>query len=355
MAKLVTLQAPQAATPIVVPEAGLIGLGRDFADLYGAYLESPRAFFYFAFLTYFGALVANLITLESALHIQARLYTILLGESASTRKSTVLDMVNEFFKSLGLDSGQFWELSTLFGVGSAEGLAAALKDAKDGSLLLGLDEFKTFADKARIQNSVLLPMVSTLFERRDYDSRTKESNIHIRGVSLSLLAACTLDTYAAMFGRQFHDIGFLNRLWLVVDRPTRRVALPSPLPESALTPLRNRVEERLGALVRAWQANKQRPVPYAFVGGAKARWEQWYSEQSDSIFAKRLDTYGFRLMLLLAAMTDRTAIDAEIVERVIALLDYQFVARRETHPIDAYNTMAIIERKLRRGSLLGVP
>src|SRR5262249_42512682 len=86
-----------------VPDAGLIGLGKESADLYGASLEAPRAFFYFAFLTYFGALISKKVTLDSELTVQPRLYTVLLGESAATRKSTALDKAHEFFRSLESD------------------------------------------------------------------------------------------------------------------------------------------------------------------------------------------------------------------------------------------------------------
>src|SRR4029450_13043686 len=42
------------ATPLRLPGSAMIGLGRDFADLYSGYLESPRSVLYFAFLTSFG-------------------------------------------------------------------------------------------------------------------------------------------------------------------------------------------------------------------------------------------------------------------------------------------------------------
>jgi hypothetical protein len=93
----------------------MIGVARDFATLYASRLEAPASFFYFAYLTYFGMAVARQITLESSLRPERRLYTVLLGESADTRKSTALRMADQFWRSLG----DKWDAGTLLGVGSA--------------------------------------------------------------------------------------------------------------------------------------------------------------------------------------------------------------------------------------------
>src|SRR5262249_44846150 len=155
------------------------------------------------------SVLAKKITLASALAPEPRLYTVVLGESADTRKSTALRVTDEFWRSLGAE----WEPRVLFGVGSAEGIAAELKDRSE--LLLHFDEFKAFVDKAKNEHSIALPMVATLFERGDYDNRTKTERLAVRGASLSLVAACTADTYATMFDQRFFAIGLLNRLWLV--------------------------------------------------------------------------------------------------------------------------------------------
>ena len=211
------------AEPLRVPPEALVGLGGEFAALYSRYLEAPPAFLFFAFLTYFGAIVARKIVLDSALDPPPRLYTVLLGESADTRKSTALRKTDEFFKELGLAG----RIPVLFGVGSAEGIAAQFGDGPD--LLLHYDEGpKAFVDKARNEHSNALAVVSTLFERGDYDNRTKDSKVSVRDARLSLLGACTLDTYATLFDRNFHSIGILNRFWLVVDRSDARIAVPRP-------------------------------------------------------------------------------------------------------------------------------
>lgn len=334
--------APDLAQPLSVPEAGLIGVGREFADLYAHYLESPRAFFYFTFLTYFGALVARKITLDSELRPQPRLYVVLVGESADTRKTTALRKVDEFFRSLGPGL----EPHVLFGVGSAEGIAAELEDSPD--LILHFDELKAFVDKAKNEHSVALPMVSTLFERPDYDNRTKAEKLSVRNAAVSLVAACTADTYATIFDQKFLAIGFPNRLFLVSDRSTARIAVPTMIPGAALDTLRGRVRGLLETLDAAYEANGRRPVPYRLTSGALDLFRRWYAGREGSIFERRLDTYGHRLLILLAATSGRSVIDEDLTERVLALLRYQLDVRRECDPVDAENVVAAMEERLRR-------
>ena len=110
------------------PKHAIQGLAKEFADLYSQYLESPWSFLAFSFLTCLGTVVANRVTLESAIEPQPRLYTILLGESADERKSECIKQtVNLFSETFNLLETFGLNFVPCFGVGSAEGLAAWLK------------------------------------------------------------------------------------------------------------------------------------------------------------------------------------------------------------------------------------
>jgi len=334
----------QPAPALEVPDAGLIGLGKEFADLYSAYLESPRAFLYFAFLTYFGALISKKVTLDSELSVQPRLYTVLLGESAATRKSTALAKAHEFFRSLEPDQ----EPPVVFGVGSAEGLGREIQRCPDGTLIVHLDEMKSFVDKAKIDGSVLLPMINQLFDRHDYDNRTKHESIQIRDSSLSLVAACTKDTYARIFSPQFRDIGFFNRLWLVADSVDQRIAIPEKVDEVRRTTLRESLKELLRTIDTNYRENGSRPVPYGFTPGARQMFQEWYERREGSIFEDRLDTYGHQLSLLLTVTSEKTEVDEEVMTATLALLQWQLDVRRECDPLDAETTIGRLEEKIRR-------
>ena len=83
--------------------------------------------------------------------------------------------------------------------------------------------------------------------------------------------------------------------------------------------------------------------------------EAWYLSRERSVFARRLDTYGHRLMVLLAATKGKPTVDVEVMTAVLALLRYQLEARRQADPVDADSTVARAEtgirRKLARGAV----
>ena len=94
---------------------------------------------------------------------------------ADTRKSTALSQVDEFFKELfPVLPPRPWR--TLHGVGSAEGLAEVIGESGNKPFLLHYDELRSFVQKGKVDSSVLLPMVNTLFERGDYDTARSGHN-----------------------------------------------------------------------------------------------------------------------------------------------------------------------------------
>ena len=213
------------------PASVMSGVAGAFADLFSSYTESPVQFYYFAFLTCLGNILSERITIESQISPQPRFYTLLLGESADDRKSTAIDQTVKFFQMALAD-----KVNVCHGVGSAEGLQKRLE--KSNRLLLCFDEFKSFISKCKIDGSVLLPCVTTLFEANKYESRTKTSEITLENVYLSLLAASTVNTYENVWISTFTDIGFNNRLFLVTGRGERRFSIPPKIPLQEINHLR---------------------------------------------------------------------------------------------------------------------
>ena len=205
--------APQKenGSPLSFPSHIMSGAAGYFADVLSACMEPPRHFFFLAYLTCLGNILQN--TLKTELYPQARLYTVILGESADDRKSTAISKTVLFFLNT------ISAFKTCFGVGSAEGLQRRfLKNAGDGtpsSVLLVYDELKAFVGKSKADGSILLPMVCTLFETNRYESYTKDREIILNNAHLSILAASTIETYDRCWDSAFQDIGMTNRLFIV--------------------------------------------------------------------------------------------------------------------------------------------
>jgi len=317
--------------PLVLPEGIMSGIAGDYARLYAGSLEPCQEFFYFSFLTCLGALLSGRLTLKSELHPQPRFYILLLGESADHRKSTAISQTISFFKP-------FDGLAACFGVGSAEGLAKRMENAPH--LVLVYDEFRQFSSKCRIEGSVLLSMVTSLFENNHYENYTKTVEVKLENVHLSMLAASTIPTWDATYDPSFSDIGFLNRIFLVPGLGKRRFALPVEIPDLPKTELRYQIAEILKAY--------EHPKIMTINPDADAVYSEWYMTHDTSIHSKRLDTYALRFMPLLAANEGKGEVDLSIVEKAIAIMDWQLRVRQQLDPIDADGKIAVTEEKIRR-------
>jgi hypothetical protein len=278
------------------------------------------------------------ITLASAIQPQPRLYTILLGESGDTRKSTAIKMTVNFFKDALMD------FSVCHGVGSAEGLCE--KFQKSNRLLLIYDEARTFVNKAKIETSVLLQAVNSLFELNNYESAIKKHSIEIGDAHLSLLGASTPETYSTMFTSQFLDIGFINRLFVVQDQGRKMWSIPPKIDPNEKTRLKKQLGELLKLII---EASQEGIVEMSLTGDAGARWDDYYhDEMPGGPSGKRLDTYGLRLMPLLVLNDGKTQVDLETVEKVITILKHEYETRKMVDPIDCDSQIAGMEERVRR-------
>ena len=124
------------------PVEVMAGAAGDFATVYGETLEPPTQFFYVSFLTCLGNVLAWRLTLASELHVEPRLYVLILGESADDRKSTAISKTVDFFKETITD------FPVCYGLGSAEGLEKVF--AQSANTLVFFDELRTFVSKSRI-------------------------------------------------------------------------------------------------------------------------------------------------------------------------------------------------------------
>jgi len=308
------------------------GAAGDFAEVYSHHMEPPKHFFYMAYLTCLGNVLTKRLIINSEISPEPRYYIVIIGESADDRKSTAINKTTAFFEEAIPD------FSVCNGVGSAEGLQNKLK--KSPKVVLCFDEFKAFVSKCKIESSILLPCVTTLFESDRYEAHTAKNSIIIDNASLSILSACTIDTYEQIMDSHFLAIGFPNRLFLVSGKGQRRFSFPKRIPDDEKANLKKRINEVLEIVGKRLELK--------ITDAARVIYDDWYMSLPQSINAKRLDTYAMRFMGLLAVNDLKKEIDEETVKKAIALCDWQYTVRRRYDPIDADNAMAKIEEKIRR-------
>jgi len=323
---------PPQEDPLKFPDI-IGGVAGDFAKLFSANLEVPEHFLYMAFFACLGSILSKSLKLNTELDIEARLYLLLLGESADDRKSTSIKKTVQFFKEILKQ-----DFYVCWGANSAEGLQKMFK--KNSTLLMAVDELKALLSKCKIEGSTLLPMITTLFESDTFEAHTKTSDILIDDASFSLLAASTIETYETVWDSSFTAIGFNNRLWILPGEAKRRFSLPVKISEER----KDLVKQETLKILRLVGNGLELDITQE----GKELFQDWYMNLDKSVHAKRLDGYALRFMALMAVNDLKDEIDLEIVKKAIALADWQLQVRQVYDPIDADNTIAAMEERIRR-------
>ncbi len=335
--------APIQKSEIVFPATALVGSVGDLAKVLANGSEVCEEFFFASGLTVLGSIVSKHLALNVRMSVSPRLFTVLLGDSYGAKKSTAMKTtVTEFEKILNDLSDN--PLRILYGIGSSEGLMRELNHNQQ--ILVCYDELKSFVDKSKIQNSNLLPMVTSMFEGENWDNVTKQSkqSLSIRGGHLSLIGCCTLDTYAEMWTPESISIDLPNRLFVLLGKRKGKVALPQPPNEKILSEIRKKITNQIESL----PLKSDKRLVLELTDEAKECWKAWYENLPNNIHARRLDTIGLRLLALIAFTTDKASVDLETVETVRTILDYEFDIRKLTDPINAENKIARLEESIRR-------
>jgi hypothetical protein len=327
------LSVATVSDSLTFPPDAMVGSVGDLARVLAAGTEVPEEFYFAAGLTVFGSMCGSDLNVNVAFRVEPRLYTVLLGDSYGVKKSTAMKKTLEFFGGLVIRKPNY-----NYGVGSAEGLAQALREYPN--LILAFDELRAFVDKTTVSGSVLLPMVTALFEGNDWQNTTKnkKQSVPVRNVHLSLIGCCTTATYSDIWTRDAIAIGFPNRLFVVNADRKGKVAWPAPPDPAALGAIRTKIQQQLARL----------PLALDMDVAGREIWERWYANLPASEHARRLDTIGFRLLALIALTTDKNVIDAETVKTVTRIMDYELNVRITTDPIDADNKVSKLEEKIRR-------
>ncbi len=324
--------------PLAFPKINA-GVADDFADAYSEISESPRHFYVLVYLACLGSMLAAKIRLKSLLKVVPRLYLILLGASGRGRKSTPIAITVDFFKSI------LPEFSIMHNANSGEGLAGFLET--NPSTILVYDEFMAFVAKATQKGNTILGAVTSLFEKNEYQTATKDKQLLIENAHLSLVAACTTDTWERCWSPDFTAIGLVNRLFLVPGGMGKLVPIPPQLPVQKWRTLR---ENTLG-IIRMAEVVKE----YWLTEDGKDLYDAWYKHGLDhkSLHSVRLDAHALRLMLLLAVARGEETINKEVVKYAIRLANWQHNVRKQFDPLDADNEMAAVEERIRRALAKG--
>ena len=210
----------------------MVGPGRDFAEIYNQhYPETPVQFFYFLYLTCLGIIISKKVKLNVPFYCQPRLYLLLIGKSGVVKKTQSMINTIKVFKDF---EGE--DYRSVYGMASGEALIRTLDETNQ--LLWVMDELKTFVSKTRVSASTLLTHMSSLFDtnKAENPKMKKDDSLVVENGHLSVIAACTPETFEEVWLSSFTNIGLDFRFFLVPGETSKDVFKVANMMSATLFP-----------------------------------------------------------------------------------------------------------------------
>jgi hypothetical protein len=342
-------------------------LYEDFATLCGENNVVPKEYFIEAVKTVVGAICGHRILPFKAPNQESRFYSVLVGP-AGCGKSSATRWARDMFIGTGL----VYELAQTGGytnIGCAQGSFASssglIKNgfSRHDRILQVYDEATTMIEKFGIQGSgdSFLDAMNQIYERGNMPQlTTKESkDVLTKLVHTSILGCTTKEKWAASFVKtNSESSGFFQRLNIIASSEEGRVA--------------NWVEPDLSALADAF-VRKIQPLEYQKVivmrtPEAIEMFEKWFAAKREEWKELSLDVTG-RINVQVQRNASHLAwlmggdvipcpekpdepievvCDEDVMERGIALAEYQVLARASNQPAPGKNDWAVVENRIKQ-------
>lgn len=333
----------------VVALPGLVG---ECVDLATQHSECDPAAICITLLARFGAEVYGMaphvgphVNVGGVVH-PPRLFTVICGRTSKARKGTSFHMVKAFFNhknllSLGLDSKllQYPPARETGGpLSTGEGLAAAwdtpsiVKKGQNGykqyeppksldkRIFVADEEFAAALTSSKRSGNTLSMALRSFWDTGDYAPITKTNPISVTGAHISIVTHTTLNELNHLLDPTMLTNGFCNRfLWICADR-SKILAMPRPMPESALLPLCRELWTRIG--------KAQKCDTLVFTKGANDYWINIYTQLSaeqEGVLGdvtSRSEAQVLRLALLYALIDGQNVIDIDHLKAGLTLWQY---------------------------------
>ena len=318
------------------PKTIIQGVAERFVGLYSPIRETPEAFLWLSFVTYFGNAISPYVRLNCD-SSEPRLFGVVIGKSGRTRKSAGNNAARDLFKKVAPTGQKIVE-----GFGSAEGMLRNL-GASDVArpTIIHLDEMNILSSKTDINGSAGIAPLHKLFEDHDYDHPLAQGGYTVKNAYLSLLGASTLEDFTQAWSSKHANAGFFSRLLVVAGDTDKRIPRPVDPDAGELGQLTADVK---GLVTQASRAPKVLKLDLE----AEAVWAKFYETFGDGPEWNRIDTYGSRLLAVQAILRGEESVTKGNVQQVVEFLRYEVAVREAVSPVIAENAFAQMEELIRR-------
>ena len=322
---------PESAAWPTLDPAALHGLAGEVVAAIGPHTEADEVALLLDFLTCFGnaAGVRPHAIADGSRH-PARLFTVLVGESAKARKGTSRANIRPLFEA----ADPTWsDKRVMGGLSTGEGLIATVSDppppTEDGPppdpvdkrLLVVESEFSRPLAVAKRDGSTLSPILRDAWDTGRLRVMTRKDPLSATGAHISVLAHITLEELRAKLTATDQSNGFANRHLFACVARSKRLPDGGNLDPVALHELGDGVK---AALTRARNIDKVTRTP-----AAGELWRRLYDVMAEddpgglvgSITA-RAEAQTLRLSVAYAIIDGSDLIDVQHLEAAWAVWSY---------------------------------
>ncbi len=306
----------------------LEGLAGDIVAAIRPHTEADDPALLVSVLTMVGAVIGPepALTVEAAKH-PARLFSLIVGETAKGRKSTAIKQVRPFIE---LADPTFFADRVAGGFGSGEGLADVVQGptAEDGKpinadrrLLVIEQEFARVLKSCARDGSILSAILRELWDGDRVQVRSRSKSVVIDDAHVSALAAITVDELRILLTASDTANGFANRFLFVGAKRARL------LPDGGTVPVAE--IHRLGRRIADVIDLARTRTDYGRTNAGRQRWAEMYTEMAENApsgivgsLTARAEPQVLRLALAYALLDGAPAIDTQHYDQAYALWKY---------------------------------
>lgn len=345
-------------------------LYEEFANYCGEGNLIPKEFFIESVKTIVGGICGHRIAPAKMAHQEARFYTILLSAHGGIGKSTAVKWSQELFASTGMLYSISQDGSGAFqNIGCAEGSFASGSGlmtngfAKHERILQNYDEVTSVIEKFGITGSgdAFLDAINTLFESGfppgNVIRASKIKEMPSRPVHNSILGCSTFEKWNSAFVKtNSESSGFFQRLNIISSKSEDTVP---QLNEPDLNPLRDKFIRKIQPLefqtVRVTATAEAEKMLKDWHKSKMAEWKDYPSDVKGRIAVMVWRNASHLSWLLggdhLASPENANPIEVEcdrdIMDRCLALAEYEISVRASHQPAIGNNEWALVENLIK--------
>lgn len=312
------------------------GVGGDLVNSLIPHCEADKAALLIQFLVGFGNMIGRqaFVRVGAAKHY-CNLFTVLIGDSSVGRKGTAWEYISEILKRV---DDIWWQDCRIFGLGSGEGLIAAVKDPdpvdpeelkkprpsiavpRDKRGFVTEGEFAATLNVFKREGSILSTVIRNSFDTGDLRSTVKRESMRATGAHISVVAHCTQMELKKLLSETdvFNGIG--NRFMWVCSRRSKLLPFGG-MPEDAI--LESLVTRIAAAALKAKSTGE-----LTFSDEFKAAYEPLYCDLSQAkagfmgVLTARAAPIILRLSAIYALLDELTVISASHLMAAVAVWQY---------------------------------